>query len=295
VDERRLFETWGEWKRIEGRSVENLAEDLQFRWNTAEAERAEAASLWSKAETHLTALIKVNDERWGLFARRGKVRHKLRRDAEAAADFSRAIELGPLNRSIWADRGTSLAELGRFREAAADFAASRDHSVEKRHPDEAWAWLAIGDRDRYRRLRAEIEKDTLENSRDDVEVLAWLYAVPSAEPPLSATYFAKLAEFASEADVEVTLKRTYCAVLLRRGEVARSLAELDVLVKKYPEDEIASLLHILALARDGKEAEAKAERIVSFKRLDDPARLAKLTWQDRVAAQLLRQQITAKE
>ena len=62
-------------------------------WHEREAQEAEVTGRWSLAEAHLDRLMSDPPAAWDLFVRRGRARLARGAEAEAAADYSRALAL----------------------------------------------------------------------------------------------------------------------------------------------------------------------------------------------------------
>jgi tetratricopeptide (TPR) repeat protein len=79
-------------------------------WEHRELERCERSQNWSGALQHLDRLASVEADNWRFFYRRGNALAESGRLKQAAADFTRAIELNATDIEVWSAH--ALAQLG---------------------------------------------------------------------------------------------------------------------------------------------------------------------------------------
>ncbi|MGO9882140.1 MAG: WD40 repeat domain-containing protein, partial [Solirubrobacteraceae bacterium] len=125
-------ESRAQWRTLRDRHPDFFAGSPHFvlAWHWREAAACERDRAWQLAIGHLAALIRANSHEWMLYSRRGRAYARLGRWNEAVADYSRAIELRPVEQALWkyerlfCARGDLHAELGRWQAAASDFSES---------------------------------------------------------------------------------------------------------------------------------------------------------------------------
>ncbi len=122
-------------------------------WHEGEAHACQETKEWYGAAWHLSRLLAAEPDNGPWLRQRGDAHAALRRWAEAAADYSRAIDLRAADTKVWLGRADAYAELGQWGRAARDYARAlppdaKDAEVWQRY---ALACLAGGDAAGYRR------------------------------------------------------------------------------------------------------------------------------------------------
>jgi len=100
------------------------------------ARDAEAAEMWAEAVVHLSALLEPKPDQADLLLRRAQAYRKLGRDREAAADYDRALELQGGDATAQEARARLNIRLKKWAQAEADFAA-----LTEKTPQDGVTWL----------------------------------------------------------------------------------------------------------------------------------------------------------
>jgi WD40 repeat protein/tetratricopeptide (TPR) repeat protein/predicted Ser/Thr protein kinase len=232
-------------------------------WSLGRAKAAEDAGDWFAAAWHLDRLA---------VAAPGDPELRRRRAAAAAklGDWDRAVRLDPGRADNWYHRGVARGKLGDWGRAAADFAKAAELRADPAAAVGLAARVALeaGDAAEYRRLVAELA-GRLDDPR---AVWACVLAADSGADP------AKLVEAAKAAG-----PLAHGLALVRAGRPADAVGEL----KAAGDRPAAWAALALALAKQGKPAEAKVWRDRTAARLTDGG---PLSWDERTdAGALLRE------
>jgi WD40 repeat protein/tetratricopeptide (TPR) repeat protein/tRNA A-37 threonylcarbamoyl transferase component Bud32 len=238
-------------------------------WHEREDDAAEKAKDWFAARWHLDRLIPAYPKQWGLYRRRAAAHAERDEWPAAAADLDRALSLRP-----WDGGGP---------EEYASLAG-----------DDALVRLALGDSDGYRERCARLLKQL--GGTDKAEAansVAWTCAVaPDALP--SYTALADLAQRTlAPAAKDANARNTWAAVLLRCGDAAGAIRRLhEAIALRQPGDADPADWLLLALAhhRLGQDDKARQWLEQAARWMDSESRLAALSWEQRVALRLLRQE-----
>jgi tetratricopeptide (TPR) repeat protein len=215
-------------------------------WHEGESVESELAQQWFAAERHLDAVIAADPERQSLYARRGAARLLREMNEEAAADFTRAIDLGESGPAAWLGRGKAQARLSRWDQALDD--CTRAISLGAEGPD-AWHYRGWAHQS-LRHWEEAIADYTEAIQRKDADPWVW---------ERRATAHAERGDWVpAEADlVEAVEKRSsgdesawasYALLRLRAGDAEGYRKRLDALLKQFGDTKDSDAANTVAWA-----------------------------------------------
>ena len=230
-------------------------------WRRRQASDAEAAGQWFAAAWNLDRLLADAPDDPDLRRRRAVAAAKLGDWRRAADDAGRAVRVEPTNPENWYQRGVALGQLGVWDRAAADFA----RAVRLRDDPHGAVGLAAkvrleaGDVAGYRRACREL----IAAPPDDpvgARLAAWA-CVLSPESGVDVAAVLRLAEAGLKPNpADPAAATTHAAALLRAGRTDDAVGKLKYLCTADEDRPAAWLFYALALAKQGKAADASAWR-----------------------------------
>jgi WD40 repeat protein/tetratricopeptide (TPR) repeat protein len=108
-------------KKLENRGGDWTAGPTGRRWHLAQAAVAEENGNGQRVAFLLTLLMAEDRNSPDLLRRRGTAYTRLREWDKAIADFSKAIELRPVDYEVWTKRAEARAQLGQWDQVVADY------------------------------------------------------------------------------------------------------------------------------------------------------------------------------
>ena len=224
---------------------------------------------------------------------------------QAAARFSKTIELNGKTWWAWSSRGEAYAELGEWNKAEADFAKAVELAPEQVHLHyrRALAGLALVDTNRYHETCADMVIDF--GHSPDLEAAYWSAWTCALAPDAVTDWqpVVRLAEKALTADPKnCNMINNLGAILYRSGrfkESAERLAEAEAAFQQTPGAR-SSIVHnwlfqAMAHHRLGHTVEAACWLKKSVQAIDEPSPKiaqapATIPWNRRLTLQLLRRE-----
>jgi WD40 repeat protein/tRNA A-37 threonylcarbamoyl transferase component Bud32/tetratricopeptide (TPR) repeat protein len=243
--------------------------DEVLAWHEREAVAAEKDKDWFAARWHLDRLIAARPKEWQLYRRRAIAHAERDEWPAAAADFDQALRLRP-----WDGKGdeeyASLASAG------------------------ALVYLALNQPTGYRERCARLLKQLAgTDNAQAANSVAWTCAVA----PDALTSYSALLDLAQRtlgpAEKNPDYRNTWGVVLLRAGDAAGAMRRLNESIALQAAGRAGPfdwLPLALAYHRLGKDDKARGFMEQAARWMDSEGRMATLTWDQRLALRLLRQE-----
>jgi WD40 repeat protein/serine/threonine protein kinase/Flp pilus assembly protein TadD len=186
---------------------------------------------------------------------RGERHSQQRRWDQAVADYSKALELGRLDWSLFRHRGMAYGMLAQYENAAADFARANEA-----RPDEARLWLehamarlGAKDLDGFRRVCRRMSTQFGE-TRDPVQTAMLLHTCVVAEPGIDASHLVRWSKLIDQNSADA---RVVGHALYRAGQYQDAVRQLNEWARTKPLRGDDLLFQAMSLHRLGKEDAAR--------------------------------------
>jgi WD40 repeat protein/serine/threonine protein kinase/tetratricopeptide (TPR) repeat protein len=259
----------GEWTPAAQAARAQGAAQGALAWHEREAQSCAQSGRWFAAIFHLQHAIAAEPSRWVLYGRRGNAHAELGQFEQAAADFTRGLEIAPDHLGLWHHR--------------------------------AILYLSAGDSAGYQGA-CKIMLQRCPRSRDP-NSMAWMctLAPDAVADPTLPVQLAKEALLARPGDYASL--NTLGAALYRSGEYSAAIEQLNEARKKSGKGGSAFDWLFLAMAhqRTGQTAQArqsldKAVQTINraaLEQTEGAAPAAALSWNERLELQILRREAEA--
>jgi WD40 repeat protein len=313
------------WDELRAKAPKDFAPEPErlLAWYRRGADECEQSKNWVGVLRNVERLAELEPKRADHRARLARIYMELGRRQDAAAEYRKALELepknmellmgiaraeleqkkwqsatewldravaaGPEDREAFALRGRAFAELGKLDKAAADF----DKAMNLGRNDAA-IWYqrnllrpAAGDLDGYRKACLRMVRRFGEGDTANTRLVGWTCSIgPEGLADLKPV-IRRVERVVNDFPASVPDRLVLAFLLYRSGQFAQATPIVETIVKTGSE-RTAPLLLAMIQHKLGRTEEAK-KTFEKTPKPDDPA-IASLSWDERLAYQLLRRE-----